>query len=404
MSRRGSPICIATVPLKIADPANRPVQTTVTIRGRCTFANTWGTLPTSPRRQGLGGDKSPTATEDSDQNAVVVILRFPDPDYAETFRAYSNYVVDLASVIGGHFGWGASIAEGVVDGVSLHLTGSGIQRRSLAPPQLRLLELAPRKSWGDLRRLRREVDDIDGFDEESNAWLPVQAYYAVYNSVVAYSIASGQIAKNHRAALAIASRSVTRGLLPYPWSMHCEGCPQTKSHSIKGGQTSSAVHVLSSPGPSTSPDRLAMFLRTTREKELERRFADERNRNVAPQRSRRNISAQRKESFARSVPATTVFDLFWRLRRKANYDDADTFVLGAAGVADAQAFANSLALLADSSVAAMEALVIAYVGPKEYARMVTAYRDRVRARAGSPVAIRAAIFRDTYASIDEAPF
>jgi len=89
---------------------------------------------------------------------------------------------------------------------------------------------------------------------------------------------------------------------------------------------------------------------------------------------------------------------------KANYEDADTFVLGAAGIPDARAFADSLAILADASVAALEALVIAYVGPDDYSRFVTSYRDRVRANPDSPVAVRAAMFQSGSVRVDEAPF
>jgi hypothetical protein len=104
---------------------------------------------------------------------------------------------------------------------------------------------------------------------------------------------------------------------------------------------------------------------------------------------------------ATNLPATTVFDLFWRLRTKANYDDADSFVLGAAGIADARSFADSLAILADASVAALEAVVIEYVGADHYSRWVSSYRDRIDAESGSPVANRASLFSS---SSQSAPF
>ena len=48
---------------------------------------------------------------------------------------------------------------------------------------------------------------------------------------------------------------------------------------------------------------------------------------------------------------TTLFDVFWRIRRKANYDDADTFVLGAESEFDARGFGQSLILVTDATVA-----------------------------------------------------
>lgn len=336
----------------------------------------------------------------------MVVIRFPDPEYAEPFRAYSNYLVDLASEIGGQFGWGRrSLVEGVMDGVSLHLDSVNIDRRKLDPPTESALKKSMTKSWANLRRLRREVDDIDSFDEDTNAWLPVQAYYAVYDAVRSLAIASNQhIPRDHRKALNLASTSVQRGLFPYPWSMHCNGCPQTGSHSFPTSGPHGSVHVLSNPVPDTAVDRLAMFLRTTRTKELERRFAEGRRKNVAPGRQRRNLSIDDKEAIAARLAPTTVFDLFWRLRMKANYDDADTFVLGAAGVADARAFADSLAIVADASVAAIEGLVIAYVGPDLVGDFASSYQRKVGADAGSPVTVRAALLRSYISTQPEAPF
>lgn len=336
----------------------------------------------------------------------MVVIRVPDPEYAEPFRAYSNYMVDLASEIGGHFGWGRrSLVEGVMDGVSLHLDSVNIDRRRLDPRAESALRKSMTKSWANLRRLRREVDDIDSFDEDTNAWLPVQAYYAVYDAVRSLTIASNQhIPREHRKALNLASKAVQRGRFPYPWSMYCDGCPQTGSHSFPTSDPPGSVHVLSNPDPDTAVDRLAMFLRTTRMKELERRFSEDRKKKVAPGRQRRNLSVEDKEAIAARLAPTTVFDLFWRLRMKANYDDADTFVLGAGDVADARAFADSLAIVTDASVAAIEGVVVAYVGADLVGDFASSYQEKVRTDAGSPIAVRAALLGSYISAQPEAPF
>lgn len=336
----------------------------------------------------------------------MVVIRVPDPEYAEAFRAYSNYMVDLASEIGGHFGWGrTSLVEGVMDGVSLHLDSVNIDRRMLDPRAEAALRKSMTKSWANLRRLRREVDDIDSFDEDSNAWLPVQAYYSVYDAVRSLAIASNQhVPRDHRKALNLASQAVQRGLLPYPWDMYCDGCPQTGSHSFPTPGAPGTVHVLSNPDPDSAVDRLAMFLRTTRSKELERRFSEDRKKNVAPGRQRRNLAIDDKEAIAARLAPTTVFDLFWRLRMKANYDDADTFVLGAGGVADARAFADSLAIVADASVAAIEGVIVAYVGPDLVGDFASSYQQKVRAESGSPVAVRAALLESSSIAQPDIPF
>lgn len=149
------------------------------------------------------------------------------------------------------------------------------------------------------------------------------------------------------------------------------------------------MHVLSSPDPLTSADRLAMFLRTTRRKELERRFGQERAKAPAPGRSRRNLSKIEKERLAVTMAPTTVFDVLWRMRKKANYEDADTFVLGAAGELDARRLGQGLVIVADATCAALEALSCAYVGPRLLADAAASYAQKVSSPASSTIDIRA---------------
>lgn len=140
--------------------------------------------------------------------------------------------------------------EGVHDAVLAHRPVSKIQRRSLAPVSRQALDAGLRKSWGALRRAHREVEDPQSYDEEANAWLPIQSYYAVYHSVLSFAVASGQaVPRDHAAALKLVGKEACRGRLPYPWSVSCTGCPQTGSHSFGGllqpePFTSSAVPIL----------------------------------------------------------------------------------------------------------------------------------------------------------------
>ena len=321
-----------------------------------------------------------------------VILGFPDPEYAEPFRAYLNYFEDLAGTVGGLYGFTESLASGVHDGVAAHPPTWRIQRRVLDPSRSAKIERAFRKSWGTLRRLDLEVEDPEFFDEEANAWIPAQAYYAVYHAVLGFAAASAQsVPGDHAASLRLAGKEVVRGALPAPWDAWCDGCPHTGSQRFGGLVPSGdSVHVLSSPDPWTSDDRFAMFLRTTRRKELDRRFGQERQRNVRPGRTRRNVDKADKERIAGKMPPTTLFDVLWRVRKKANYEDADTFVLGAGDEIDARRLAQALVIVTDGTVAALEALSAAYVGPEVLANAAQAYATRTRSGPESTVGRRAA--------------
>ena len=234
-----------------------------------------------------------------------------------------------------------------------------------------VLEHHLRKSWSDLRRMARELDDPGHYDDEANAWLPAQAYYAIYNAIQAVmAAAGGQPPRDHAAALkAIGSRVRGTGLLPAPWHAFCTGCPQTGTEVVSGIQ-GGAVHVLSHPDPDGSEARLAMLLGTTRMRELERRFADLRRKKIKPGQTRSNLSKKQKEAAGSSMGPTTLFDVFWRIRRKANYGDADTFVLGAESEFDARGFGESLILVTDATVASLEAVVAAHMGPEVGSRAI----------------------------------
>jgi hypothetical protein len=317
-------------------------------------------------------------------------IRFPDPEYEAAFCAYVNYFEDLAGAIGGLYGWADSLVAGVHDGVLAHPPLRRIQRRRLGAAQTAALDTALRKAWGTLRRACGEVEDPDVFDEEANAWLPMLAYYSVYHAVSAFAVASGQQQpRDHASALKLAGKEVLRGVLPYPWGAWCNGCPQTGSANFGGLIHTSSVHVLSRPDPGSTDDRIAMLLRTTRYKELERRLAGERAKALAPGTTRRNIKRAEKEQMAAAMPATTLFDVFWRLRKKANYEDADVFVLGAAGETDARRLGESLVIVTEATVAALEALMSAYVGPAILQASAAAYLRRTHAAPQSAIGRRA---------------
>lgn len=313
-----------------------------------------------------------------------------DPEYESAFAAYRNYFEDLAGTIGGRYGWRESLVDGVHHAVFAHARPLQLRRRNVSSDEREAIEKELRRAWRNLSTAHRELEDEEGYDEEANAWLPVQAYYAVYAAIRAYGVASGHPpTKDHLAALAMISRIVERGLLPYPWDSYCTGCPQTGTTHWFGAAQPGDVHVLSSPDPDTSEGRLAMFLRTTRQKELERKFGEARSRDLNPGRSRRNLKVDEKERIAARLPATTLFHTFWRVRKKANYDDADTFVLGAAGSWDARRFADSLCIVTDATVAALEALSAEQIGNEVVGDMAQRYAGRTGAGPDSAVGRRA---------------
>lgn len=315
---------------------------------------------------------------------------FPDPAFAESFRAYSNYLISLAREIEHRYGADERMIGSVLERGRAVAKDAGLRPRNRTTERL-VAAASFNKAWSNLRRIDLEValDEAD-FDDESNAWTPTQAYYAAYQAVRGLMAAIGQnVPSDHRRVLSVISEQIRRGMLPEPWSVFCEGCPQTGTQRIAGADDDlEMVHPLSSPDSDTGVDRLAVLLRTTREKELDRMFGEERRRNVAPGRKWRNLSAARKNEIAERLHGTTVFDVLWRLRKKAHYDDADTFVLGAGGIGDAHEFAWALSRVTDASVAAIEGVLVACVGVDRYGEMLDGSRAIRRAEIGSPIELR----------------
>lgn len=284
------------------------------------------------------------------------------------------------------YGGDNDLIQNVFTTVTQHPPVQSITRRSLQQTEEHALERSLRKAWSHLRRAYREIENQQSFDKESNAWIPIQAYYAGYYSIIALSIASKRIVpKNHRKALNIISQEIQHGRLPYPWSAYCIGCPQNKTTDFGGIKSNKHPHVLSLPNPDTSMDRLAMFLTTTRKKELERRFQEERLRNIKPGSARRNLSRKEKENISNNLSATTMFDLFWRIRIKTNYGDPDTFVLGATGKPDAYKFGSSLVTIINATVTAIEVLISSYIGMGMLEGFIKQYELKTRNQINTPI-------------------
>jgi len=79
--------------------------------------------------------------------AAQYLLPRPDPEFEHTFRAYANYLEDLAGVIGGHHGMAESVVEGVYRSMELHPAVQRVRKRPLEPARRLALESALRKAW-----------------------------------------------------------------------------------------------------------------------------------------------------------------------------------------------------------------------------------------------------------------
>ena len=73
---------------------------------------------------------------------------------------------------------------------------------------------------------------------------------------------------------------------------------------------------------------------------------------------------------------TTIFDLLWRIRKKANYEGSDDFVVGPSSPDDARRFGASLVFVADASIMALEGLIDQAIGDGLVLDWLTTYNAR----------------------------
>jgi hypothetical protein len=291
-----------------------------------------------------------------------------------SFLAYLHYLEDIAGVIGGRYGDGVA---GVYQTMQLHPPVLALAQVAPEPAALAALQLELAGAWDALAIVDNAVAPAV-YDPQANAVVPSAGVRAVVAAARALAVALGTDRPDNDAeALGLLGDLAEEELLPYPWSAFCSGCPQTGSYhwgdSVLPGET---VSVFQRPSAETSDARLAMLLRTTRQRALEEQFAVHRQTDVRPGRTRRNLSADHKEDIARSTPPTTVFDVLERVRRRADADDGAAFVEGAFDDEEARSFAVALAAVADGSVAVVEAVIAAVVGWDVFTDLVSSYVRR----------------------------
>lgn len=309
-----------------------------------------------------------------------------------TFRVYSLYYQNLALIIGGEYGSDFDHLHGIHLAMKALKPFKKIQGRKLTIGQAAQMERELKRSWANLGFVHGQVEDPDLFIRESNLWLPVQAYYCVYPAIRAYFHASNQdVDTNHRTSLRHLSKDVARGLFPYPWSALCRGCSDLGTLSYGGFPIEpdpSLVSPLENLLPGTSHHRLALFLKTTRKRAVERKFDELRQKPRSSGRSRRNLNIVEKEQQSKLARPATVFDLFWRVRKKANYEESDDLVLGAASDSQAYQLAEALIVCADASVAVLEFAIAACIGKSQLLALMEGYRSKTKKRPNLPLDTR----------------
>lgn len=284
-----------------------------------------------------------------------------------TFRTYLNYLGAWTRYIEEEYPEKSDLVKAVVN-----LRGVQRIKRNKDFDSEKLSKLL-RNAW--LTEIQHHVSEGDAeFMRYSNHWTPVQAYYAVFLELSALFVASNSDIKRYHTAIlhTIGSFAHDRNIFVRPWPLCVEGYSKNLRY-LNFPHQPAKISSLSSGHRVAPLDSIAMLLRTTREKQLKRK----RDEWLQSNPNRKKLSPAQRQKWAKDLPPTTLFDAFYRLRIRSNYEDADAFLMGTEDVYDAEEFAKALKQIVFNTLLSLEPLIIRYVGMPTFESVMKSFSQRV---------------------------
>jgi hypothetical protein len=275
-------------------------------------------------------------------------------DAAGTFRTHSSYIRSFAHLTGfTNPSEAARPAHRLRKFGELVLTSPSLTRLKWRSTANRQVGASLANAWGTelLLALTGEYAVEDELMKLGNSWGVVQAYYALYHAFQAYLVALGQPRPESHAKTqkAFASYWVERPLDLAPWSLGAaaSGYRNVPSnlvvdetfHPWKRCDKDTRWHIAAKALRTTREEAVAESLARARDrKDRERRRSwesQERDRvakGLKPRRTptfrRPNLTAAERRQVESRVRPHTILDYLYRLRVKANYEDASVFIAG----------------------------------------------------------------------------
>jgi hypothetical protein len=326
---------------------------------------------------------------DADIADDAIVIRFQsdaDGDRSRRFTVHYNYLESIDQFLGMAYGTGNKQPQQLIASQRSMPGYRRIRRRrpTSTVELRRLLSI----SWASEMQLRLADVGGEGFLRYSNAWAPVQAYYAVYMSIHAWlaTIGMSGLVDDHTSTLrTAAAHLIDRGLLPHPFNMTCEGSPELGTRQINGAPAGAPVddhfENLAAPRISDFYPRFAKMLDSTRDVRLDRLRRDWLKKN-----GRKRAPREIKLKQAERLHPTSVFDYLWRLRIRANYGDVSAFLMSGVGDRGHAGFHAGLVTLTSSLCLLVQSLVVAQVGPETYTEALDEFVQGGGINLGEPVA------------------
>jgi hypothetical protein len=220
--------------------------------------------------------------------------------------------------------------------------------------------------------------DNDEYYKFALHWNFPQAYYSIYLSMTAFHETQGVANEQHEKSIKLFGNSVKDGHYPQAISFFCKGLHE--SFEYKGLSTFanfpkdySALSRVNSLDEAQM--HIASFLKSTRKKNAENKREKARINNDkrflnAKSEFRKSFSKAHWDLIYQTIPETTIFNIMYRLRIKANYHDVETFINADI---DFKAFHNCLSGIIDYLNYIHEAYVYKVIGKQEYEKILNSF-------------------------------
>ncbi len=213
-------------------------------------------------------------------------------------------------------------------------------------------------------------------------WHFPQVYYSAYLNMKAFHETQVILNENHEKSIRVFGNSVIHG--HYPKGMSFYACGGYKNFEYIGFDNFSGFprnyNALSIPKNIDEIEtQIANFLKTTRElkaKEKREGLKKSANKKFLNKKGelRKNFRQKEWDEIYKSISPTTIFNILYRLRIKANYLDVETFIYADI---DFQRFHNNLGTILSYLNFVHEAYVCKAIGVENYQKILNDFSSRI---------------------------
>lgn len=213
-------------------------------------------------------------------------------------------------------------------------------------------------------------------------WTFPQAYYSIYLCMTAFHETQGIANEQHEKSIKVFGNSVKDGHYPKVMSFYCKGLHEQfeyigleefkkfpKDHSVL-----SKINSLDE-----AQTQIASFLKSTRRKNADTK-REKLKANKDPKfvnkkgEFRKSFSKQHWNLIYQTIPETTVLNIMYRLRIKANYHDVETFINAKI---DFKTFHECLSNIVNYVNFVHEAYICKVIGNEEYEKILNGFPNHL---------------------------